>query len=243
MQDDPNHLGQYAALIDTERMARKIVTAQDVVRRAIILCPDMAISLSGGKDSVAATIIARSVAPKMPILTATPPNPLPYRKDHMADLKSWFGGPWREVGYPWDVGSVLELRMKYPSRLKIKRLLAVCQPGYLLGLRLTESRAREINYRKNGAVYRTTTGWRCLPIATWTAEEVIGLAAFYGAPIAEVYRKPLLGLQLDQIRDGTWWAHKINANIDDWISRNYPSVHHLWEASCRICASGWREEW
>lgn len=234
MQRDHNNLSRYAALIDTERMVAAIDRAQGAVRELLHRCPGAAISLSGGKDSVAAAIIARSVAPAMPIVIAHPPNPLPYRQAHVADLKSYFGGRWIELPYGWDVDQVMRGRLSYPSGLKVRTLIGAGIDGYVLGLRAGESRARMINHRMRGTVYNTASGWRCLPVATWTAEQVIGIAAIFGAPIAEPYRLPLLGLHLDDIRDGTWWAHRVDATADDWMRRSYPSCHGDWARSAEI---------
>lgn len=242
MQVDHNRLGDLAVLMETAQMARRLVAAQDVVRQALHHCPDLCVSISGGKDSVAAALIARSVSPSIPLVIAHPPNALPYRADHVRDLKAYFSGPWIDAPYDWEVDRVMDGLARYPAGLKVRTLVGLERPGYVLGLRVAESRARQIAYRKHGPVYRTATGWRCLPVARWTAEEVIALAVYYGAPIAEVYRLPLLGMQLDDIRDGTWWAHRTDMGADDWMRRNYPSCHALWERSAEIELAARRSE-
>lgn len=197
----------------------------DVVKNPVVSC-------GGGKDGTAIALIFKKIDPKIKILTAQPPNPLPDRNEHLKNLKSWLGDKnWIELDYDWDVDAVLAGKEKYPEGLKMKKMSQWAKDeevdGVIFGVRAAESRARTINYRKNGKIYKMKDGWRCQPIVDWSAEESICFTLLLGAPINPVYEK-MGGIgNLEQLRDGTWWPHGV-ADRGGWMKKYYPDFYDLY---------------
>lgn len=186
-----------------------------------------AVSCSGGKDSSLTLLLARDALPSIPVYRADPPNPLSDRPAHVASLLQAAGGDWRIVPYVWDVESVLSGDERYPSGLKVRRLVETMRidgiGGVALGVRADESRSRRIHVATRGLVYEKADGLRvCQPIARWSAEAVIGeLLRRDALPLNPVYRRlASTSLDLGRIRDGTWWP--VAPGQREWISSHYP---------------------
>lgn len=183
------------------------------------------VSCGGGKDSTATAILARKVMPEAAILCADPPNPLHDREAHIRNLQAWMGGNFVRISYDWNVKAVLSGEIKYPEGLKMRVMLKYHRDnlvdGVVLGLRQSESRSRKLVFRSKGHVYQTQKGWRCIPVATFTAEEVLCVALLYDAPINQVYTRQRADMPFEYIRDGTWWPHGI-VDISQWMREYYP---------------------
>ena len=158
---NPNKsLSELRAWSVTDSFRRKLRASEQIVSDWLRNCNRPAISCGGGKDSVATALIVRAQNKDIPIFCAHPPNPMPGRNEHVEKLKNWFGDPWVDVPYPWDVESVLDRRSEYPTMLKVRELTrveATCGiDGIALGLRQAESRARTTLPRHAG---------RCIAVA------------------------------------------------------------------------------
>lgn len=218
-------------LVEIEKYAhtlafqRKLNQALQVLDVFFSQAGNPVISCGGGKDGTAVAILATQVNPLVKIICANPPNPLPDRKIHLENLKQYLDGQWSEIDYKWDVRAVLEGRAAYPYNMKQRVLTQWAQEndidGVIMGIRNAESRARTINFAKNGYIYQTKSGLRCQPIAKWTWQEVICLSLLFGAPINPVYEKMSGIPNLDYLHDGTWWAHGFGDKAG-WIKRYYP---------------------
>ncbi len=198
------------------------------------------ISCGGGKDGTAIALLAKLIGAHVPIVCANPPNPLPDRETHIKNLKQWLPEQWTDISYDWDVESVLSGRKEYPEGLKM-RVLSEYQEqeaidGVIFGIRARESRKREINLAAHGEIYKSKSGMRCQPIARWTAEESLCLALLMDAPINPVYIKMDGCGNLEQLHDGTWWAHGLQ-DKSGWIKRYYPDYYDLYEQSIKVGAS------
>lgn len=214
-------------LVPTLEFQRKHTNALRTIETFLKLVKKPAVSCGGGKDGTAALILAQEINPEITIICADPPNPLDGRDDHLNELFNLCPGKIIRVPYDWNVDKVLEGEERYPSGLKIERLkraqIESGIDGIIWGCRNSESRAREINFAKNGEIYQASDGtWRCQPIAKWSAEDVLALAMCSGYPINPIYEK-LDGIySLDEIHDGTWWPHGGHDSKQFWIKKYFP---------------------
>lgn len=196
------------------------------------------ISCGGGKDGTATAILACQVNPKVKIICANPPNPLPDRNEHIKNLKEYLDyDKWTDLSYDWDVDAVLRGDIPYPNDFKQLRLQEWEKDngidGVVLGLRANENNDRKINFKVNGHIYKTCKGLRCQPIADWSWQEVICLALLMDAPINPVYLKMDGIYNLDYLHDGTWWHHSYE-DKSEWMKRYYPDYYDLYVRSTRL---------
>lgn len=221
----------------TLNFRRKLDNAFRAVEDFLSVAKNPIVSCGGGKDGTAAALIARRIDPKIKIVCADPVNPLPDREEHVSNLQKWLGGEWHRVPYSFDVDAVLSGKLKYPESLKIDTLNSFAQQnnidGVIFGIRAAESRARQINFYKNGKIYKVKSGIRCQPIADMTAEESLCTALLFDAPINPVYAKPDGIDNLEYLHDGTWWAHGMKEQAG-WIRRFYPDYYDLYLASAAV---------
>lgn len=212
-------------MVHTLAFRRKYDAALCHVEDFLAMCKRPVISCGGGKDSTATAILARQVDPSIPVVCGDPPNPLSDREQHVQHLAAWLGGTFIRVPYAWDVKAVLAGQKRYPENLKIRVLSAWHRAhavdGVILGLRQSESRSRRIIYQAKGAVYHMQAGWRALPVAKMTAEEVLCVALLHDAPINPIYTRQKGDLCFEHIRDGTWWPHG-SVDISSWMLEYYP---------------------
>lgn len=218
-------LSECIKLSKTIAFADKCERARKTLESFISKVSNPIISCGGGKDSTATAILARQVCPHIPVVCANPPNPLSDRTTHLNNLKNWLGGEFVEIDYNWDVGAVLAGEKKYPQGLKMRVLSNYHREnkidGVIMGLRQSESKSRRIIFRGKGTIYQTQKGWRCIPVAEFTAEEVLCVALKHDAPINPVYTRQSGNFPFELIRDGTWWPHGYT-DMSQWIKEYYP---------------------
>lgn len=186
-----------ASFIKREFRARNII--QSALKRA-----KFAISWSGGKDSTAMTHLALSVDPELPVITQFDdcdwPEKAPYI-EHMAARN--FIPAFYPVAPGFSVWEkVLETEIGGDDICKLSHPItrdAFIQPlsdqqkrlgcdGVFLGLRDAESKARAMNRRTRGCLYRTAGGqWKCLPLAEWSAVDVFAYHVKHHLPINPLY--------------------------------------------------------
>lgn len=220
---------------------RKVGRALSRLESFFSVAKSPVVSCGGGKDSTAIAILARQVKPDVPVMCADPPNPLPDREKHVAELLSWLGGPCVRIPYPWNVESVLAGEALYPEGLKIRVLSAWQQKhdvdGVILGIRAEESKRRSLAVRSRGAVYQMSGGWRCLPICDFTAEESLCVALMSDAPINPVYTRQDGTLDFNRIHDGTWWPHDGGDSLE-WMRTWYPDYAGLYAQALAVQGEG-----
>lgn len=226
---------KYAHTLEFER---KLNSSLETIERFMKCTKNPAISCGGGKDGTAVALLTQLIgATEIPIICADPPNPLPDREEHNNNLKNWLGRDWITVDYNWDTKAVLEGLEKYPDGLKMKKLSEYQREhkidGILFGIRAAESRSRAFNLALRGEVYKIDAGWRCQPIARWSAEDSICLALLMDAPINPVYYKMQGCGNLEQLHDGTWWPHGLE-DRSGWIKKYYPDYYDLYERALKV---------
>lgn len=218
----------------TLQHARLLEEARGAVRQWVAACRRPVVSVSGGKDSVLLLSICREIAPGIEAIRADPPNPLPDREQHVADVVTWSGGRWHVVDYPWDVEAVLAGDVPYPHDRKVTVLSAYQRvagfDGVATGIRASESRQRAISVARHGLVLRRADGvWSCRPLARWSALDVLAEVERRDLPLNPVYRHTagIARLDYERLRDGTWWPHTggHEVQVEEWINRYYPSVY------------------
>lgn len=172
--------------------------------------------------------LAREVVPGIPVIRADGPVPLRDRAAHVAQLEQAAGGSWIIVPYTYDVEGVLAGDVSYPRTLKIATLEARQQAlgidGLAFGIRASESRGRTWSLRTRGHTYARRGVLACTPLATWSADEVVGyLIATNRLPLNPVYERDYLQPDLNLLRDGTWMP---NQTADAHGYRHWLSWHY-----------------
>lgn len=227
---------KYAHTLDFNR---KLDSALRTIEKFLKCTQNPVISCGGGKDGTAVALLAQLIgATDISIVCAEPPNPLPDREAHNKELKKWLGNEWTAIKYSWNVDAVLDGCEKYPDGLKMKMLSEYQKEhdvdGVIFGIRAAESRSRAINLAVRGEIYRVADGgWRCQPIAHWSAEDSICLAFLMDAPINPVYYKMQGCGNLEQLHDGTWWPHGLE-DRSGWMKKYYPEYYELYERALKI---------
>lgn len=226
-------------LAPTLEFRRKHDEALKIIELFLNSVKHPAVSCGGGKDGTAALILAQEIMPNITVLCADPPNPLDGRAEHIENLFQAVKGEIIRVPYNWNVKAVLSGAEQYPEGLKMRMLKQAQKEadidGIIWGCRNSESRAREINFSKNGYIYRVSDGtWRCQPIAKWSAEDVIALALACGYPINPLYEN-LDGMAgIDDVHDGTWFPHGAGDSKQWWIKKYYPQHYDDYLAALKI---------
>lgn len=204
---------------------RKLERAKAAIWQMLAVCSKPVISCGGGKDSTALAILTRQIDPSVPLVCGDPPNPLSDREEHLQNLFAWLGGEIQRVPYSWDVAAVLAGKAKYPDNLKQRTLAAWHKShgvdGVFLGIRAAEARYRRLNFYSRGFVYQTRAGWRCQPLARFTADECLAVALLNDAPINPVYTRQKGECDFESIHDGTWWPHGLVSQAA-WMREYYP---------------------
>ncbi|MGN0686980.1 MAG: phosphoadenosine phosphosulfate reductase family protein [Oscillospiraceae bacterium] len=226
-------------LAPTLEFRRKHDEALKIIELFLSTVKHPAVSCGGGKDGTAALILAQEIKPDITVICADPPNPLDGRKEHLDDLFSLIRGELIRVPYDWNVKAVLSGAEPYPEGLKMKRLKQAQIDngidGIIWGCRNSESRARSINFARQGYIYRVSDGtWRCQPIAKWTAEDVVALAFACGYPVNPLYENLEGMASINDIHDGTWFPHGINDSKQWWIKKYYPQHYEDFLAAQKI---------
>lgn len=107
--------------------------------------------------------------------------------------------------------------------------------GKVWGLRADESCARRIRRRVSGPLYETRhDGWRCAPLADWSALDVHALLAVEGVPPHPVYLCVDPGVDALKMRHAWWVAGGRQAAEGGhyvWLRRWWPE---LWDLAVEI---------
>lgn len=223
----------------TLEFKRKFDEALHIIEKFLSICQNPAVSFGGGKDGTAVLILAQHIEPNIKIICADPPNPLDGRDEHINKVMQNCNSEIIRCSYYWNVDNVLNFNEKYPEGLKMKVLKAKQAEleidGIIWGCRNSESRSRQINFSRNGYIYRVKDGtWRCQPIAKWSAEEALALAFATGYPINPVYEKMDGIYNLDNLHDGTWWPHGADDMKGYWLKKYYPQHYEQYISATKI---------
>lgn len=239
IQSEGFKLSDCRKLIPTLEFRRKHDEALRLIEYFLTISRRPAVSCGGGKDGTAALILAQEVKSDITVICADPPNPLDGREEHLKNLFGLIKSEIIRVPYGWDVKAVLNGAQPYPEGLKMQ-MLAQAQKqaeidGIIWGCRNSESRAREINFARNGYIYRVADGtYRCQPIAKWSAMDVIALAIATGYPINPLYEHLDGTCNVDGIHDGTWFPHGADDSKQWWIKRYYPQHYDDYLAATKV---------
>lgn len=239
IKSDHFNLADVAKIASTAGFRKKVQESCRIIETFLELCKHPAVSFGGGKDGTAALILAQTVDPNITVICANPPNPLPGRREHLNNFMHSCCTNIIMRDYTWDVTKVLEGAEKYPEGLKmrtLKNLQAEMKiDGIIWGCRNSESKARTYNFARNGYIYQVADStYRCQPIAKWTAEESLALAAVSGYPINPVYEKMDGFYNLDCIHDGTWWPHEMKGEKGSWIKQFYPECYKQYMDAVKV---------
>lgn len=216
----------YRAHARTAAFGRKL----DQARRAIEEAASkgrVSVSLSLGKDSIAAARIALDVLGSDTQIIHMFGAPLPgwestrdYFATHarlhvipakrsLAEMIAWL----REVGLCYDRET--KHATTVVNRMKRDAATEWCDAnGYgvqVLGLRADESNIRRMVLRKRGLVYRVESGqWRALPLGWWSVVDVWALIFSRDLPYPRLYDCESHGYNRETLRN-TGWLTTIDA--------------------------------
>jgi 3'-phosphoadenosine 5'-phosphosulfate sulfotransferase (PAPS reductase)/FAD synthetase len=180
----------------------RVERALEVVHRAVATGRFL-LSWSGGKDSTAMVHLVRSVAPDTPILIQFDDCDWPEKKPYVERVCAAQGWVAQVVEAPFSVwervrlGQIGEDDFCSPSHPLTQDAflgpLSAAQrelgaEGVFLGLREEESRARRLNLRLRGPLYKVKNGdWHCCPLAYWTAQDVFAYLVAHEIDINPCY--------------------------------------------------------
>ena len=100
--------------------------------------------------------------------------------------------------------------------------------GNYWGIRRDESRGRELNYRRRGAVYQMANGyWRAAPLSGWEAKDIFGYCATHDVELMRLYRCVRLVDDPGRVRKSMLLPDDKGGQSHDqgiWLRTYYPSV-------------------
>lgn len=198
----------YLAHYRSDGCQSRIASAREIVRAH----PGYALSVSWGKDSVAALILAASVWPTLTVLNARYPNPAERfaDMDRVRDLAlampalskvtyvevtcpgEWCmyeraGRAFAEPEAPEEREAARWWKQGFTSAMRAAQERAECV-GVMLGLRQDESRARRMNVVTRGTSYTKRDGLNvALPMARMRGSDVWAVLVRAGAPWLRIY--------------------------------------------------------
>lgn len=202
----------------------RIGAALDVIRSH----PGYALSVSWGKDSVAALILAASVWPGLTVLNARYPNPaerfadMDRVRDAALAMPTLRGVNYIEVSCPgeWcmyeragrafaepetaeERDAARWWKAGFTSAMRAAQERAGCR-GVMLGLRQDESWARRMNVATRGTSYTKRDGLNvALPMARMSGKDVWAVLVRTGAPWLRIYD---IAPDRDTARSGFVWS-------------------------------------
>lgn len=197
-------LGQ--VLFASSAFQRKLTRALATITVALGRAKTPVIAYTSGKDSMAVLALVQRLAPATPAAWSDDELEYPETVAHMALLRQVAGdqlimtsGASQHAGWFWPWRDKPSFREPLPGMRRIKAE----QDDYLrtkgfdltfLGLREEESQVRREWLRQARLEHglplypvKSGTGWRCCPIADWSADEVHALLVGWGLPINPVY--------------------------------------------------------
>jgi 3'-phosphoadenosine 5'-phosphosulfate sulfotransferase (PAPS reductase)/FAD synthetase len=231
------------------RFRRKLASAKQITEMAIEkTAGNLAIMLSGGKDSVTMTHLARvGMGLDLPCISEKDDMDYPGEREYLLKLAE----AWKlnleivspsismkalitelfskeKINHISDVhGRTSAFSKEYFYRL-IEEVGSKYR-GIMLGLRAEESRARKENRRYHGTVYVKKSGQIvCTPLADWSGKDVMAYMAVNEIAPLPVY-KCCAFMHRDepwQIRK-SWWVPGVHGTDGGvaWLRRYYPSLY------------------
>jgi len=229
----------------SREMARKIRRALDVIRRAREIDESWWLALSG-KDSRAVAFLAREAGWTVPCLSVGDDAAMPGEEASVAAAAREAGHPltWIRpagsvIGYLRARASLLGDLHTRASDLAAWSFYVPLEAhrvghgpyGLLWGLRAQESRGRRLRYAVSGPLYQhATEGWRCSPIADWSALDVHAYLWAQGHALHPVYLCIDPGMDPLGIRTDWWfsvgWHLDASAHFG-WLRRWWPACWRL----------------
>lgn len=188
---------------------RRVDRAKGIVREAVANGERWAVSLSGGKDSVALAHLCCSAgwdgpffhyrASEIPSENTMLCQALGQRLNRQVIVAEISGDwdMWEREGRAIMSADTEDDRRILSSHDRAYRqsISAAVQAagigGLFWGLRQDESRARQIAIRKMGRIYRAASRreWTCHPLADWTGQDVWAYILTHGLPWLRAYDK------------------------------------------------------
>ena len=181
---------------------RRVADSVAIIAEAVSRVP-FVVAWSTGKDSTAMCHLVRAIAPETPIIIQFDdcdwPSKRPYY-ERVCRAQGWACTEVEPDFSVWDrmrAGRIGEedfcaqdhslTRDAFLAPLDAARRRHRC-PGVFLGLRTAESRARRVHLATRGRLYQITSGgWRCCPLAQWSAEDVFAYHVARGIEINPAY--------------------------------------------------------
>lgn len=234
----------------SRELARRVRVALDVLREAAALDVGWWVALSG-KDSRAVALLVQEAGLDWPALSVGDDGAMPGEEASVERAAQDAG---RALTWIRPSGSVLgwlrehgALTGDLTSRASPLASWAFFEPldwhraqsrppyGIVWGLRSEESRGRRLNRATNGTLYQTRSeGWRCSPIADWSALDVHAYLSLRGHALHPVYLCIDPGMDPLGIRTDWWFSSGWTANgpiYFGWLRRWWPA---LWRTAVEI---------
>lgn len=177
---------------------RRVDRARTWLDQVLSRSPAWAVSFSGGKDSLAVLCLVCDVREPSRVAVFTQGDDLdwPSKRTYCEQVSACLG----IRDYTYQVSRVSAHAQLVAGAEAIRGTFSHVWRGYVrdrgidamvLGLRSAESRARRLNRAVRGTDYRTQDGLRhLLPIADWSAVDVMAYLSTQSVPLFELYTWP-----------------------------------------------------
>lgn len=151
------------------------------------------LAFSGGKDSEACLILLKMInRTDIPVFTQCDDLDFPQKKKKCQQILQYLG--FKNYSFEYSEMSALN-QLKTSDVISgtfshvVKRYIEQNQnDGYIMGIRVEESKKRKFNIGKLGNLTQLTNGmWRCLPVAFWSGIDVFALILSLNCPYMDVY--------------------------------------------------------
>lgn len=225
-----------------KRTKTKEQSAHDMLTNHLAKNPRGFISWSGGKDSTAAVVLAKRIAPEIPVVffdsgIEYPENieylqkitdllDLNFHIIHTGDVlgliieHAWYDH-YRDAR---DVGvSMREVKIEMPSA----RAHEIYGPGRIWGLRADESNGRAALLRPTRGTTRYLNGQvACAPLWNWSSSDVTGFLSKEGIPENPIYtRLTEIGVPIKEQRAGALFDGGLDFGRITWLKRGWPHLY------------------
>lgn len=236
----------------TNLFLRRLDRAKSIVSEALGLTTSTACMWSGGKDSTAmAHLISMMSGSSVELVSEKDDLDYPGEEEYVTRLAQAWGAPLDIVRPPlspveWIKLHASEIMVDADFHSRSAGMSKECFYGVVeeanasrdcifLGLRAEESRARLMNRKMRGTLYRKKPSkWNpsgltvCTPLADWRGLDVFAYCASNGIDVMDVYKcVGFAHANSPWLLRKSWWipgAHTAQGSVA-WLHRYYPSLY------------------
>lgn len=238
--------GMYCAHARTDAYKRRVEGARAIVHQALETFEREGVkyycSISGGKDSTAMMHLVWSIAPATKFMSVKDDMDFPEELPYLEDLRARYNldldieHPPRELWEAIKEHDVCEDVHGQDTGFSREAFYGVLKTykerhghgGVFVGLRAAESKGRRMLIKSRGPVFHNATWneWEALPLAQWSAQDVMAYLFSNEVPILPVYFCTAFCDSPEQIRK-SWCLPGSQAAQGQvvWLKHYYPDLY------------------